>query len=233
VPTTDPNASPPTTPVKEEKPLEYGADIRLRDVVVPQGLLELFVDRASGGTSALGIGLDIVRRRGNLELQLGFEYEHTQPPEGVWIDKGANVAGGDEADYMCGPDSSPKCKELGWFTIEFTFLNHAEFNKYLAFRYGGGVGLGIITGGLQKYDVACGAGATNDNPLPGCKPASLGGTGTDTGGGPNDYNIPPVFPVVNAIIGLQIRPVEKAVINIEAGIRTIPFFGISAGYFFL
>ena len=31
---------------------------------------------------------------------------------------------------------------------------------------------------------------------------------------------------------LQIKPTPKAVINIEAGIRTLPFFGFSAGYFF-
>jgi len=38
--------------------------------------------------------------------------------------------------------------------------------------------------------------------------------------------------VVNAIIGFQIKPTEKAVINIEGGIRTFPFFGFSGGYFF-
>ena len=141
----------------------------------------------------------------------------------------------DEADYIVGPDRAGK--ELGWFSIEFTFLNHAPINKYVAVRYGGGAGLGIITGGLQKYDVPCAAGATNQNPEPGCVPSGVtspsGNAGTATAAtGPNDYDLPPVFPVVNAIIGLQIRPTPKAIVNIEAGIRTIPFLGVSAGYFF-
>jgi len=111
----------------------------------------------------------------------------------------------------------------------------------VAFRYGGGAGLGIITGGVYRWDVACGAGATNAMPEPGCVPGDklsfgTGHTSDDANGAPESTpvkdNIPPVFPVVNAIIGLQIKPFDRAVINIAAGIRTLPFFGMSLGYFF-
>ena len=152
----------------------------------------------------------------------------------MWINSGDNVAGGDQADYIISADRAGK--SLGWFTIEFTFLNHAPITDKVAIRYGGGAGLGIVTGGLQKYDVPCSPGATNENPEPGCVPLGItspsGSTGTAAAGSPNDYDLPPVFPVVNAIIGVQIRPVPKAVINIETGIRTLPFLGISGGYFF-
>jgi hypothetical protein len=228
IPTTDPTASPTTLETSGSK-LEYGADIRLRRVVVPKGLLELFVERAAGGASNTGYGIDLVRRRGNLELQLGFEFEHIEPGEGAWINSGDNVAGGDEADYIISADHAGK--SFGWFTLEFTFLNHAPINKYVAIRYGGGAGIGFLTGELQKYDVAC-VGATNENPEPGCKPTALGGTGIDANNAPEAYDMPPVFPVVNAIIGVQIRPTPKSVINIETGIRTLPFVGLSAGYFY-
>jgi hypothetical protein len=227
VPTTDPAASP--TVVETSPKLEYGADIRLRQVFVPKGLLELFVERSAGGASNTGFGVDLVRRRGNLELQLGFEFEHIEVGEGAWINSGDNVAGGDEADYILSADHAGK--SFGWFTLEFTFLNHAPINKYVAVRYGGGAGIGFITGELQKYDVIC-VGATNETPEPGCKPTGLGGQGIDANNAPEAYDMPPVFPVVNAIIGLQIRPTPKAVINVETGIRTIPFLGLSAGYFF-
>jgi hypothetical protein len=226
--TTDPNAS-PDSPATAEPKLEYGVDIRLRHVVIPKGLVELFVEHAAGGSSNNGIGLDLVRRRGDLELQLGFEFEHIEPTEGVWINKGDNVANGDEADYIINPDHAGK--NLGWFTIEFTFLNHAPINKYLAVRYGGGAGIGIITGELQHYDVICN-GATNGSPEPGCVPQTAPFNGTGSATGPVAYDFPPIFPVVNAIIGLQIKPAPKAVINVEGGIRTVPFIGISAGYFF-
>lgn len=228
-PTTDPTASPTMLATAEPAP-EYGIDLRLRRVFVPQGLLELFVERAAGGASNTGFGVDLVRRRGNVELQLGFEFENIEVGEGVWINKGDNVAAGDEADYILSAERAGS--SLGWFSVEFTFLSHAEITKKVAVRYGGGAGIGFVTGELQKYDVMC-VGATNDTPEPGCRPNTVnGGNGVDADGAPEAYDLPPVFPVVNAIIGLQIRPTSKAVINIETGIRTLPFLGVSAGYFF-
>lgn len=227
-PTTDPTASP--TSLQTAPQVEYGVDLRIRQVFIPKGLLELFVEKSAGGASNTGFGVDLIRRRGNLELQLGFEFEHIEVAEGAWINKGDNVAGGAEADYILSADRAGS--QLGWFTVEFTFLNHAEISKNVAFRYGGGAGIGFITGELQKYDVQC-VGATNDTPEPGCTPVQIsGGRGVDADGSPEPYDLPPVFPVVNAIIGVQIRPVPKAVINIETGIRTLPFVGISGGYFF-
>ena len=225
---------PAAAPVPEKNPVEYGVGVRLRSVRAPTGLLELFVENAPGGVSNVGFGVDLVRRRGNLELQLGFEYEHIQPTEGVWIQSNTDVSTGDEADYILGPKRNNN-KELGWFTIEFTFLNHAELSKNFAIRYGGGAGIGIVTGELARYNVVCAAGTTNNSPEPGCVPQALGGTGTLSVDGNmmiQKYNLPPVFPVVNAIVGLQIRPFSKATINIEGGIRTFPFFGVSGGYFF-
>jgi len=212
-----------------ETPVQYGVGIRLRNVRVPQSILELFVDRAAGGASQFGFGVELTRRRGTVELQLGFEFEHLQVGEGVWINRGENVAAGDEADYILAPEHAPGNDELGWFTIEFTFLNHSEINKYLSIRYGGGAGLGILTGSLYRYDVQCN-GATNSMPEPGCVPQARGGTGSS--GAAVKYDLPPVFPVVNAIIGVQIKPIDKLVVNIEGGLRTAPFFGTSIGYFF-
>lgn len=216
----------------EKDAVEYGLGFRLRNVRVPQFEMELFLERSPGGSSNVGFGVDLTRRRGSVELQLGFEYENITPAEGVWIASGDNVAAGDEADYLLSPDSSGK--KLGWFTVEFTFLNHASITKNLAFRYGGGAGLGIITGELRRYNIICGAGATNSSPEPGCVPPRFGGTGSYSEGTETQvkYNLPPVFPVVNAIIGLQYKPAEKVTINLEGGIRTLFFFGLSGSYFF-
>lgn len=226
-PASEPAAAPGTPP----DVVEYGVGLRLRNVRVPKAELELFMEHAPGGVSNIGIGVDLTRRRGNVELQLGFEFEHIQPPEGVYIEGGKNVANGDEADYILGTDRADS--SLGWFTVEFTFLNHSELAKNFFLRYGGGAGLGILTGSLKRIDVACN-GATNSNVDPGCVPMGIGnGTATGTQGGtPVKYDLPPVFPVVNAIIGVQYRPAPKATINFEMGIRTVLFLGFSGSYFF-
>lgn len=232
---TDPSvaANPPADPANT---VEYGFGVRLRSVHVPKSVLELFIDRSAGGASNGGFGVELIRRRGTVELQLGFEFEHLTVGEGVWINKGDNVAAGDEADFVLSPDHAPDGSQLGWFTIDFTFLNHAVINKYVSVRYGGGAGLGIITGGLYRYNVIC-SNATNNSPTPGCVPSTsqFGGQGVDSDGQnfntPQKYDLPPVFPVVNGIIGVQFKPIDKLTINIEGGIRTLPFFGISAAYF--
>jgi len=227
-----------TAGVSGEKPVEYGVGFRLRNVRIPKGEIELFVERAgNGGSSTGGLGIDLTRRRGNVELQLGFEYESIHPGDGIWIESGKNIATGDVADYVL-PDNN-QSSQLGWFTIEFTFLNHAPINKYLSVRYGGGAGLGIVKGRLEHLNMVCaGTGATNEDPTA-CEPPTFGGHGNATceEDGANcqtvvKYGIPPVFPVVNAIIGLQFKPTEKMTINLEGGIRTFLFFGVGGSYFF-
>jgi hypothetical protein len=217
--------------VTDKDEVQFGVGVRLRSVWVPKSLLELFVTRAADGAHNYGLGVDLTRRRGTTELQLGFEYERISVGQGVWINKGDDVAAGDEADYVLGPDASGH--QLGWFTIEFTFLNHAEINKTFALRYGGGIGLGIVTGELDHYNIIC-TGATNSAPEPGCVPSRYGGTGMYSEGTETQarYDLPPVFPVVNAIIGLEIKPTDKMTINIEGGIRTLPFVGVSSSVFF-
>jgi hypothetical protein len=45
-------------------------------------------------------------------------------------------------------------------------------------------------------------------------------------------DLPPVFPVVNAVLGFQIRPSKSMEVNIEGGLHSFPFFGISGVYLF-
>jgi len=215
--------------------VEYGVGVRLRSVWVPRAILELFVQRSAGGARNTGIGVDLSRRRGSTELQLGFEYEQINVGQGVWINGNDNVAAGDEADYVLGPDGTTGSgNQFGWFTLEFTFLNHAAITDWLSVRYGGGLGLGILLGEVDHYNIICAPGATNASPIPGCVPPRFNGTGMYSEGQQTQvkYDLPPVFPVVNAILGLQVKASDRVTINVEGGIRTIPFLGVSSSMWF-
>jgi hypothetical protein len=216
--------------------IEYGVGVRLRSVWVPKSVLELFVTRAAGGAHNYGVGVDLTRRRGTTELQLGFEFEHVNVGQGVWINKGDDVAMGDEADYVLGPDrSTGSGNQFGWFTLEFSFFNHAEITPWLSVRYGAGLGLGVLIGELDHYNIICAPGATNALPEPGCVPPRFQGTGMYSEGQETlvKYDLgTPVFPVVNAIVGLQLKPTDHTTINLEGGIRTLPFVGVSSSFFF-
>lgn len=190
-----------------------GAGLRFRSVHVPQGLIELFVERAAGSSSEFGFGLEVARRKGDFEVQFGLEYDKIFIETGHWIDKG-DMLPQDEPDYV-------EFEGFGWITAEVTFLNHTEITKQFAIRYGGGAGIGIIRGEVRRTDHRC-----TSADLETCM---------EYGGAENvrrPYDIPPVMLVVNAIVGVQIRPIDKIFINIEGGLRTLPFFGATAGYYF-
>jgi hypothetical protein len=200
-----------------EPEAKVGVGLRIRQTWVPKSIIELFVDKASGGSSETGFGAELFRRKGDFEVNFGIEYESIFVQPGIWVEKGKDpTAGG--ADHV-------RFDSFGWFTAEVTFLNHTPINKYFAIRYGGGAGLGILFGKVRRTDSTC------DSP----DPALASDTTCHDTPMPNDntpYNLPPVFPVLNAIIGVQIKPTDNIVINVEGGIRTIPFFGTTLGYMF-
>ena len=204
----------PVPPAEEAPGAEFGIGIRLRNVRLPQGIFELFVDRAAGGSNQVGIGVDLVRRRENFELHIGLEYEKIGAPAGIWIEKDKPIPA-NEADFV-------EFNNFGWVSIEANFISHHNFTEQFALRYGGGAGIGILFGNVTHVDRVCGS----------SDPASC--NGEPNGGVKIKYDLKsPVYPVITGLIGVQYRPTKKVTVNLETGIRTaLPFFGISGAYFF-
>ncbi len=107
---------------------------------------------------------------------------------------------------------------FSWFTMEMSFIWYRRINKNVSFRYGAGLGLGLISGGVYRTDAVC----------------SLGTCVTVPGGMQHEKedDIPPIFPVLNTTLGFQFHPEENIAINIEAGLHTTLFMGMSSSYFF-
>ncbi|HUH03114.1 MAG TPA: hypothetical protein VML75_14055 [Kofleriaceae bacterium] len=203
--------APTAAPVVEDPNAPaFGVGLRLRQTFIPTSIIEAFVERAEGGHSNFGIGIEGIRRRGDLEISFGIEYESLAGDDGIWID---NDLAADLLEY----------EGFGWITGDFTFVWHTKLHEYVALRYGGGAGLGIILGDVLQTDYIC-------NP-----PDSVGSCNPDPGGEdmrtPQD-KIPPVFPVVNILAGVQIRPTKNIAINVEGGMRTVFYFGSTVAYFF-
>jgi hypothetical protein len=185
-------------------------------VVVPQGLIELFVEKAAGGSSEVGFRGELSRRKGGFEVQFGLEYEKLSVTQGYWLEKDKEVPANPGAvDYV-------RDDGFGWVTAELSFMYNTPIIPQLAVRYGGGAGIGILMGGVNRTDQICTTGAPEYTCV-----EDLGGENHDT-----PYDLPPVMLVVNAILGVQIKPTNEIFINIEGGLRTVPFFGMTAGYYF-
>ncbi len=197
---------------------EYGVGLRLRGVFEPAFMMNLFVEeQTSGGMFHPGFGLELNRRKGEFELVLGFEYENLSPSDGYWLEKGDDgTSPGQYPDFV-------DFDGLSWFTTDLTFMFHSPINEKVAFRYGAGFGLGIVFGDALQTDQVC-SGTDFETQ---CMNDMSGGAQRN-----DPADIPPVFPVVNLILGAQFRPSRSVSINIETGLRTIFFFGISGTYYF-
>jgi len=207
--------TPPTEEVKADKS-KIGLGLRLRNVRIPKSLIEIFVARAPGGSSSVGFGAELSRRKGQFEVQFGLEYEKIEiNGDRLWVDKGDSIPM-DEPDYV-------EFEDFAWVTAELSFMYHTPIIPQLSVRYGGGAGIGIFMGDIVRTDYSCTS-------------ASFDSCDERTNPAPENvktpYDLPPVMLVINAIIGVQIKPTDEIFINVEGGIRTMPFFGMTAGYYF-
>lgn len=215
----DPEAMGDSGLIAPPKP-EWGVGVRLRSVFIPEGLIEFFVEDAPGGISNFGFGVEGVRRKGDLEMSFGIEYESLNGTDGLWIDKGDEIPQ-DEVDLV-------QFEDFRWITFDATFVWHTRLHEMFALRYGAGIGLGVLMGEVLRTDYVCsGTELTLDNNQ--CvqrtsPPAENVRTPED--------KVPPVFPVLNAVIGVQFRPVKKVSINAELGMRTAFYYGITGTFFF-
>jgi hypothetical protein len=212
----DEPAAPEVSEVNADDPnrARLGVGIRLRNIRMPESLLELFIEDVPGGGSHFGIGLELMRRKGNFELAIGLEYDPLSATEGVWIDKGDEIPT-DDPDYV-------EFDGFGWVSADISFIWQQVLHKTVALRYGAGLGLGVILGDVLRTDFTCTSGETSS-----CQRD------------PNAVNdrtpeeaIPPVFPIVNLLFGVQVRPTDSIAINFEVGLHTLPYLGTTVGYYF-
>jgi hypothetical protein len=213
----DSSSEPPPVPgaTVEAPKTNIGVGVRLRNVRIPAGMIEWFVEDVPGGVSNIGFGAELLRRKGDFEVQFGLEYEKLTVTDGYWLEKDKSIpADPGSVDYV-------RDDGFSWITAELSFMYHTPIVPQLAVRYGGGAGIGILMGGVNRTDQICTTSSTDS-----CN--------TDPAGENQDtpYDLPPVMLVINAIIGVQIRPTDEIFINVEGGLRTVPFFGMTAGYYF-
>lgn len=200
-------------------PIEWGVGIRLRYVTVPKFLLEQFWEEVTSSSSNPGFGFDVIRKRGDFEFSFGMEFEFLDGKEGFWLEKGDDaVSNGQTPDFVT-------FDGFAWLTLDASFVFHKPLHKMFALRYGGGFGLGVIFGDVLQTDAVCTGRNIND---PGVCMRDPNAVQVNE---PNP-DIPPVFPVINLLVGGQFRPADKIAINFEIGTRTAFYAGLGASYMF-
>lgn len=191
----------------------YGVGVRLRYIHIPRQALELFVERSGGSASHPGFGIELIREKGDMAFTIGVEYDTIAPRDGVFIEKGTRIPD-DPVDYV-------EFQDFSWLAVDVSFIGQQPIiGDVLALRYGAGLGLGYIMGDILRTDYVC----TSDD-VESCMPDGNAQAVRET-------DVPPVFPLINVILGVQVRPFDNVAINIEGGLRTVPFVGTTAAVLF-
>jgi hypothetical protein len=215
--------------VKQTNKRKWGVGARLRYVFVPQAMLNLFLQHSTSMNS-VGFGAEVVGRKGDSDIVFGLEYDGASPENGLYQDKGDDPG-------QCLLDSG-KCPDytrfdgLGMIGLDASFIWHANLSSKVQLRYGGGLGIGIVTGALYKTKMRCPAGTTNDDldDPNACGDPNVGANQVEPEKKSDD--VPPVVPIINALIGARFLISDNLAVNVETGFRDVFYLGMGADWIF-
>jgi hypothetical protein len=201
----------------------WGVGARFRYVFLPAGVLELFLDHATS-LSSVGFGAEVVGRKGNFDIVFGLEYDNVSPSDGLYQDKGD-----DPGDCGTNNDACPdftRFDGLGVIALDANFVWHTKLASKIDLRYGGGLGIGIVTGDLYQTKKVCPPGTTiGDLDDPNACPTTLEAE-------KKSDDVPPVVPIVSLLLGVKFQVTDNVAINVETGFRDVFFLGAGTDWIF-
>lgn len=216
----------------------YGLGLRARWTTVPTWLLGLFL-KESKPLSSYTVGLEGFRRHGDFDFVLGVAWQSLSPPDGNWLGKGKDPS--TDTDYV-------QFRGLGAISIDAAFILRKDLGQYVTFHYGGGLGLGIMTGKMLRTSDGTSGCANSPGDVTKCYPIltppcnsgpcsesqlanSEGKTDTyQSGSRFTDGNIPPVYPIIELLTGFDFRipNVNGLEVKVEGG-YFFPYFFAGGG----
>jgi hypothetical protein len=188
----------------KEKPL-WGMGVKVRRAWVTPYIQKLFMGDVPGTAKMDGAGFDFTRRKGDSEVVFSFGYDRLDAIDGYYLEKGGDPLVPGKVDYTTFHNPH-------WYTVEFGVVNHLQIHKFLEFRYGAGIGLGLVRGKILRTSAIC----TSSNIQSDCVLDPLGSHQN------TPADVPPVLPVVDVLLGIQFRPFQFLHIHLDAGLHTVP-----------
>lgn len=196
-------------PAHAEKPkAEFGFGASARQLRLTRGLLELASKEAPPGTRTEGYSIEFARRGAELEFVFGFGYDNWEASNGYYLESGGNPSVPGQVDFV-------EFDGLHLFTADASFVGYLPLHKILSLRYGAGLGIAMVRGQALRTDAQC----SSERIRRDCVPDPDGAQQREP------MDIPKALPVVQALIGLQFRPVEAVAINLDLGLHNVPYVG--------
>jgi hypothetical protein len=199
---------------EEGKKGDFGLGVSARQLQLTRGLAEVFTESAPGGTRTKGGSIEFAKRGKQLEFVFGFGYDDLNATTGYYLETAGDPLVPGTVDFT-------EFRSFHWYTIDATLVGYLELHALLALRYGAGLGVAIPRGRILRTDTIC----TSDRIQDDCARDPDGPQQRE------EMDIPPVLPVLSALVGLQLRPVKAVGINIDIGLHTVPYIGAGATFY--
>lgn len=213
----------PATVVADETKTKLGVGARVRYVFMPEAMLDLFLDHATG-MSAFGFGIEVVRRKADFDIVFGLEYDSIAPENGLYLESGDDPGANCLATGEC-PDYT-EFEDFALLGLDVSFIWHYKLHEAVQLRYGAGIGVGLVLGELYQTDTSCPPGTTIDDleDPQHCTTTGFARVKSD--------DVPPVVPIVNLQLGARFKVADQLTINLEGGFRDVFFIGLGTDYIF-
>jgi hypothetical protein len=216
-PTAPPTAPPAAGAAATPTGVTYAVGTRVRGLFVPAWFLEAFMTHAHS-LNSFSWGVDFTRRKGNLDMVIGMDvgwYGNFKP---------ANWTGNDESSYP-GDTYWTEFKGFVFTSFDINWMWNQPLTEWLAFRAGGGVGIGFLAGDYYKTQ-SSGCTAANVDDKRQCYPAP--GTARKK----EDLKYYRVLPVVSALLGFRFNLHRHFMATVEGGFHNGFVVGASGQYVF-
>jgi hypothetical protein len=219
--------------VRERKPRKYQMEIGLRGrrVSVPRGIMDLwYTDSDVPGWPLPGrerpfingwaYGLEFVVKSNRTNGIFWFEWLDSSMPEGYWddVEDPPNPVDG---DYIV-PSANLGLLTFGAdyaYEVPMVRLDQTKGAFGLGFVAGGGLGLAVMVGKMDKWQ-------QSETDVPSY-------VLYDQGAAPNGTkDVPRIYPMVDINVGLRFNFGDRVVIRFEGGLHTMLYYGASAGFSF-
>lgn len=213
-----------------DRSFDMEVGVRVRAVSVPRSVLDIWYfgkDDADWAyiedrprISGTAVGLEYVLRGASANGLFYAEFVDSGMTDGYWDDIE------EPADHLDGEYLSPS-RGLGLvaFGADYAYEAHlvktadTEGRFGLSVLIGGGLGLGVLAGRLDRW-------GPDDQGNPAYK-RFLDGLPPDS-----DKEVPRVFPMVDVNAGLRFNLGDRASIRLEGGLHTLLYYGTSVGVTF-
>ena len=215
-------------PLKREHMFE--GNVRVRYMAIPDGIMDIwFFDNDADGANpyarpdatAFVAGAEFVLKKKPANWIFYFEYIGAMVQEGYWDDV-EKPAAHDDGDWIR-PDG------FGMLAIGANYGHEIHATPWLSFLFGGGLGIGFVTGDLTSWGPGGSQQTTTEAP---CRTESPAYIRKDFCPDDGTKSVPAVLPVVDLTTSARFHFGDQANLRVDVGLHNMLYIGTAFGAVF-